>query len=212
MNNDINKYINHKLIITDLAVCNKQQAIEELVARIFAVQSEETLGKVTLDEVRQAILHREGIQSTGLGNAVAFPHTRLEGFGDLSVAIGICPDGVDWGSSDGEQCKIICLMVSPTNRPYLILQTMAVFSRFFSNTERVENVLKERKPEKIAEMIKASQMSISKSVLAKDVMRLVEKKVKLEDSIEDTAHIMHLNRLDILPVVDENNILVGEIS
>ena len=212
MKNDISKYINHKLIITDLQATDKAQAIGELVERIFEVETEETLGSVAIEEVKHAMLERERIQSTGLGNALAFPHARLEGFGDLAVAIGICKGGVDWGSLDGNDCNVICLMVSPTNRPYLILQTMALFSRFFSDTSHIRGILGQMQPEKIADMIKVGQMSISKSVLAEDVMRPVEKKVRLEDSVEEVARVMHLNRLDILPVVDDDDVLVGEIS
>ena len=187
MKDDISRYINHRLIVTDLKAGDKQQAISELVEKIFEVESKETLGSVTIDEVTTAMLDRESIQSTGLGNAIAFPHTRLENFGDLSVAIGICRQGVDWGSVDGVDCKVICLMVSPTNRPYLILQTMALFSRFLSDPDRIEDILEQTCPKRITEQIRDSRMSIEKSVLAKDVMRPVEKKLHPEDSIEHAA-------------------------
>jgi mannitol/fructose-specific phosphotransferase system IIA component (Ntr-type) len=209
---EIGKYIRPELIIPDLKCKTKEDAIEQLVARMFDTHTSNALGGLTLQEVYDEVIKRENIQTTGLGNGLAFPHARIERCTDLVVAIGICKNGVDFGSLDGRLCNIICLMVSPARQPYIILQTMAAMSRFFINPRNVEKLKAESSPQQIADMLQTSAPSTGKTVLARDIMQPVNKLVRLDTSIEETTRIMHFNHFDVLPVVDDENRFCGEIS
>ena len=209
---DIAKYICPELIIAELNVETKEEAVRQLVDSIFRTNPSCFSKNVTSDYVYRQVIARENIQTTGVGNGMAFPHARIEQCADLVVAIGISKKGIDFNSIDGHLCHIICLMVTPANQPYTILQMMAAFSRFFVEEENVESIKSESSPHKIAEVLRNSLFVTSKTVLASDVMRPNEQSVLLETSIEQTTQIMHFNKMDVLPVVDEQNTLYGEIS
>jgi CBS domain-containing protein len=130
----------------------------------------------------------------------------------MVMAIGICPNGVDFKSLDGQPCNVICLMISPLHKPYIILQTMAAMARFFVNPDNIVRLKSELSPLQIAEILRTSSLTTDSTVLAQDIMQPVTIFVTLDTSIEETTHIMHLNRLDVLPVVDNENRLRGEIS
>ena len=209
---NINEYIDHRLIISDLDTDTKEEAIQILVDKIYEVKSEIFPENFKNSHLYSKVIERENIQSTGLGHGIAFPHARIEEFKDLTLAIGLSKKGLDWQSLDKKQCNVICLMISPQLKPYLILQMMAVLARFMSQQENINKIMSGLSPKQIAEVIKESSLATSKIVLAKDIMRPIEKYVTLETSIEETTRIMHLNRFDILPVIDENHMLLGEIS
>jgi PTS system nitrogen regulatory IIA component len=209
---DIAKYICPELIIPELNAETKEEAVRQLVDSIFKANSSCFSKNVTSDYVYGKVIARENIQTTGLGNGMAFPHARIEQCTDLVVVIGVSKKGIDFKSVDGNPCCVICLMVTPVHQPYIILQMMAAFSRFFMKEENVESIKSESSPHKIAEVLKNSLLITSKTVLARDVMRSNEQSVLLETSIEQTTQIMHFNKMDVLPVVDEQNILYGEIS
>jgi mannitol/fructose-specific phosphotransferase system IIA component (Ntr-type) len=209
---EIEKYIRPELIIPDLKCETKEAAIEQLVTRMFDTHASNAFGGLTLQQVYNEVIKRENIQTTGLGNGLAFPHARIKQCDDLVVAIGICKDGIDFKSLDGRPCNIICLMVSPASQPYIILQTMAAMSRFFINPRNVEKLKAESSPQQIADMLRTSTPITGKTVLAQDIMQPVNKLVRLDTSIEETTRIMHFNHLDVLPVVDDNNRFCGEIS
>ena len=101
-------------IITDLKVSNKEGAIRALVGSlkvcgIIAADSE--------DSIVAAILKREELGSTGIGNGVAVPHTKHPSVSKLVAAIALTPEGVDFASLDGGSVHILFLLVSPPDRP-----------------------------------------------------------------------------------------------
>jgi PTS system nitrogen regulatory IIA component len=208
----VNEYIDERLIISDIKTETKEETIRVLTDKIFELKSEIFTENFSSSSLYAKIIERENIQTTGLGNGIAFPHARIEKFKDLALAIGVSKKGIDWESFDRKPCNIICLMISPQLKPYLILQTMAVLARFLSEDANIAKMVKGLPPERIADMIRESALVTERTVLAKDIMRPVEKYVTLETSIEETTQIMHLNHLDILPVIDENHTLLGEIS
>jgi len=208
----INGYIDDRLIISDLKAETKEDALRILVDRIFEVKSEILPKDFTSNELYAKVIERENIQTTGMGNGIAFPHARIEDFDDFALAIGISKDGIDWKSFDKKPCSVICLMISPSLKPYLILQMMAVLAKFMGEEQNIDKITSESSSQRIAEIIKESTLVTAKTVLARDIMRPVQKKVLLETSIEDVIYTMHLNRMDILAIVDKENKLLGEIS
>ena len=101
-------------IVPDLQVTTKEDAIRGLVsalksAGVFAADSEEG--------IVAAILKREELGSTGIGNGVAVPHTKHASVNKLVAAIALVRDGVDFQSLDGGRVHIMFLLVSPPDRP-----------------------------------------------------------------------------------------------
>jgi mannitol/fructose-specific phosphotransferase system IIA component (Ntr-type) len=209
---ELNNYIKPELIIEDLKVQTKEQAIAQLVDRIFQASSGNTLGKLTSREVYAEVMKRENIQTTGMGNGLAFPHGRLEQCSDLIVAIGVSKEGIDFKSLDGQPCNIICLMLSPAQKPYIILKTMAALARFFAKRENISRILSGMSNEQIADTIKFFELTTTKTITAQEVMRPVAHTVTLDITLEQATYIMHLNQIDVLPVINANGVLCGEIS
>ena len=79
-------------------------------------------------EVLAAILKREELASTGIGGGVAVPHARHPGVAAAVGAIAHFKSGVDFESLDGEPVNVICLLVSPADRPDEYLQLLAAAS------------------------------------------------------------------------------------
>lgn len=209
---DLSKYIKPQAVISPLSADAKEAGIRQLVDRLSEVGADCMTGKLTSDDLHEAVMNRESIQTTGLGNGVAFPHARVEECTDLMIAVGISPEGIDFGSPDGKPCHFICVMLSPVDKPYIILQMMAALSRFFLEPDNLEKIKNLSDAQQIVDTLVESLPATGKTVLARDIMRPPEKMVLLETSIEESAHMMHLHKLDALPVVDENNVLQGEIS
>ena len=117
-------------IVTDMQVTNKEGAIRGLVsalkvAGIVPAESE--------DSIVAAILKREELGSTGIGNGVAVPHTNHVSVSKLVAAIALTRDGVDFQSLDGGQVHILFLLVSPPDRPGDHLRGLENISRHLRN-------------------------------------------------------------------------------
>lgn len=65
---------------------------------------------------RQALIDREVIASTGIGQTVAIPHVKLKGIEEAVVGLFLRPEGVEWRSLDGEPVQIFFVVLRP-DRP-----------------------------------------------------------------------------------------------
>ncbi len=209
---DIGKYIDPDFIIPDLTATTSNEAIKALIDRITAVKPDFFNDDFTDSELYLEMSDHELIRSSGLENGLAVPHVRLEKCQDFICVIGVSKAGIDFNSKDGKLSHFICLMVSPSNEPYVILQALGSFSRFFYNQANVDALIEKTEPADIAEMIKHGFYGSTKSLLAGDLMRPVDKCVNLETSINETAKIMNIYHYDILPVTDIDGNMCGEIS
>jgi len=208
---DIAKYIKEEAVIIDLKADTKTEAISELVDKIFSIKSLRA-GAIDKEEVLRQVIEREKLQSTGVGSLVAFPHARIQGWGEFAVALGISRKGIDFDSADKKSVNFICLMISSQEEPYIILQTMAAVARIVSKNENIEIFLKGKAPEDIVKVFLAQGVEATRVILARDIMRPIKVVAHLDSRVEDVARLMHLHHYDIIPVIDKDNRFYGEIS
>ena len=94
--------------IVDLKGDTKEEIIAELVDSLSA--SEAISDR---DKVLQAVLEREKIMSTGIGDGIAIPHGKSDSVVKLVAALGTQRRGVDFEALDGEPAYVFFLLVSP---------------------------------------------------------------------------------------------------
>ena len=209
---DISKYINSESIIPDIKVKTKEEAIQILVDKIFDGKLDRECS-LERHQVSQAVIKREHLQTTGIGNGLAFPHARIEGWGDLEIAIAVSKEGIDFGSFDGEPVRFIFLLISSPEKPYIVLQTMSAIIRFLNDISDEGKMLEDPvKIQRNLERFLKCDIKTTEQILAQDIARPVLDYVRLETSIEEVTRKMHLKLRDVLPVVDENNKFCGEIT
>lgn len=60
-----------------------------------------------------AVLEREMVAPTGLGDEVAIPHAAVEGLTRPVVALGLSHEGIDFDAPDGRAARIVFLLLLP---------------------------------------------------------------------------------------------------
>lgn len=148
----LTEFVVSEAIISDLQVDSKEAAIRVMVGSLkdagaFPPDDEES--------IVAAILKREELGSTGIGNGVAVPHTKHPSVDRLVATVAIAGNGVDFASLDGEDVYILFLLVSPPDRPgdhlrglenisrHLRDQTFCNFLRQSKTREQVVELLEE---------------------------------------------------------------------
>jgi mannitol/fructose-specific phosphotransferase system IIA component (Ntr-type) len=103
-------FLTKDVIKLKLDSADKAGVIGELVDLLAASGKIE---KKDVDAVKQAILKRESLGSTGIGHGLAIPHAKASPHvKGLVGAFGRTPRGVEYGAVDGEPCRLFFLMVS----------------------------------------------------------------------------------------------------
>jgi len=94
--------------LIELPECNKEKALQYLASLIEAIPDLKAGTEVT-----EGVLAREKSFNTGLGHGWGCPHVRTPQEGELVCAVGWCPSGVDYGSTDGQPVHLIVMYYVP---------------------------------------------------------------------------------------------------
>ena len=110
----LTEFVIKEAILPSLKATSKEDVIREMVAHLKGAGA---LKAADEEAVVAAILKREELGSTGIGNGVAVPHTKHASVEKLCAMVAISRTGVDFSSLDGEDVFILFLLVSPPDRP-----------------------------------------------------------------------------------------------
>jgi PTS system nitrogen regulatory IIA component len=109
-----------ELIFPDLPAADRTGVLHAIAERLAG----QGLTPNAVD-LYQSLLEREQLGSTGIGAGIAIPHCKLPGLKRGVLAIGLVPQGVDFGAVDGQEVKVFFLIVSPSESPSEHLQVLS---------------------------------------------------------------------------------------
>lgn len=88
-------------IILSLAASTKEEVLDELIAKL------DEAGRLnSRDGMKEAILAREALSSTGIGEGIAIPHAKTAAVKTPSIAFGFSKQGIDFQSFDGTKAHL----------------------------------------------------------------------------------------------------------
>jgi PTS system nitrogen regulatory IIA component len=128
--------INKNYIIPEFKGSTKKQVLEELVEALASNKGE--IGKV---ELLNALLEREKLGSTGIGDGVAIPHGKLNGLDNIILLFGKSGQGVDFDAIDRKPVCLVFLLVAPADSAGLHLKALARLSRMLREKEFKNSLL-----------------------------------------------------------------------
>lgn len=159
--------------------------------------------------ILQKLIDREAQRTTAVGHEIAFPHARLEDLSQALFAVGTFVEPVKF---EEFPVRIVCLLLVPASDPTLSLKTMAQLSRILMKPELHQQVLEARSWEILRSIIKEHNPRIDKPLLARDIMRPPRFSVEESDPVSKCSHMMSVNNLNAVPVVNADFHVVGEIT
>lgn len=86
----------------------KDDAIRELLSTLVA---QDVIDLEREKELRDAIIQREQVASTGMGNGVALPHGKSKHAKKLGVVVGVSAEGIEFGARDQIPAYVIVLWI-----------------------------------------------------------------------------------------------------
>ena len=127
---------------------DKTQIIEEMVDVLDAA------GRIAnRDLASRAVLDRERVMSTGMGDGIAIPHAKTDGVKKLTAAFGITKQDIDFKSIDNKPVRIVFLLVGPTEQTGPHLKALSRISRLMHRKEFRDQLAAARSAEEVIEAI-----------------------------------------------------------
>mgnify|MGYP001571439462 FL=1 len=142
--------------IVDLSGRSHRAAVSELVRALPGP------GTALQKQMLQGVMAREATMSTGLGNALAVPHARLEKLSRIYIALGRSRAGIDFKAPDGMKANLVVLIVTPNSQVNAYLQLLASVLWTFSDD--------------------ATRRAVLSAGTAKDVMNVLSRRKGLQAS------------------------------
>jgi len=123
-------FLSKKAIIVDIKSTNKEDVIKEMVDFLIEASDVE---KRNRNKLIDALMSREALGSTAIGQGIAIPHAKCDCVDKLVAAFGLSKKGVDFDSLDGELAYIFFLLVAPQDSAGPHLKALARISRLLKD-------------------------------------------------------------------------------
>ncbi|CAH1687296.1 Nitrogen regulatory protein [Hyphomicrobiales bacterium] len=125
----IAQFLKPEDVICDLAAAGKPQLLTAL-SRIAA-------SKLSVDEeaIATALMQREALGSTGIGDGTALPHATIAGIAAPFGLFARLQKAVDFEAVDEVPVTLVCLLLLPPERSAAHLGALAAIARRLSSKE-----------------------------------------------------------------------------
>ena len=194
-------------VVFDQTVPSTYNMIHALVGRI----AESHLPGVKTEPIVDAVLRRERLSPTVVGEGVALPHARIEGIERPYLALGIYPAGLP-SPEGGKPIQLVFLLLVPEHQPARYLQILRALANLLREPGSVERLAAMRDGAEVMRFLRRSEMRLPDYICAGDLMS-AENDALREDEPLSTAldRFMDLNKVE-LPIVDAAGRLVGAVD
>jgi len=120
--------------VVDLAAPNKRALLHDLARRAAAALN------VDAGIVFNALLKREELGSTGVGNGVALPHVRLAQVRSPFAIMVRLKEPIDFDAVDGQPVDLVCLLLLSKENESAQLNALAGIARRLRRPELLEEL------------------------------------------------------------------------
>jgi len=136
----LSQLIKPDAVIPALRVNGKKQALQELSERAAQVSA------LAAREIFDAILQRERLGSTGVGDGVAIPHGKLAKCQQIFGVFARLDRPIDFDAPDGLPVDLIFLLVAPESAGADHLKALAMSARLLRNAATAAQLRATRDP------------------------------------------------------------------
>jgi len=126
----ITDFLCKEAIEVNLQSTKKKETLKELIDKLGDAKRIKESAK---EKILQALLDREKLGSTGIGQGVAIPHAKTDKVDEIVCAFGTSKKGVDFDALDGEKVFIIFLLIAPQDSAGMHLKVLAKISRLLKD-------------------------------------------------------------------------------
>ncbi len=127
--NDLSDLVLADAILPRLSAASRRQALQMMIEAV--AKASELDARVAYE----AVLMRERLSGTGMGDGVAVPHAQVKGLTRPLGAFARLDPPQDFGALDGRAADLVFLLLTPAEKGADHLKALARVSRFLRRHE-----------------------------------------------------------------------------
>lgn len=140
----ITTLLDDQTILLDLDVASKTEAIGAMIERIG-----DRPAILNAEVVLNAVLEREELATTGIGEGIAIPHAKSDQVTEVIGSLAVLRRPIDFDSLDGEPVRIIFLLLGIEARVGTYLKLLSRVRRLMGNPDFRTRMLAASTPSEI---------------------------------------------------------------
>jgi PTS system nitrogen regulatory IIA component len=131
----LSEFLSPEATVLNLHASCKREALSLLADKAAALTG------ASAASIRQALMDREQLGSTGVGRGVAIPHGKIEGLDAIKGILAKLDHPVDFEAVDDQPVDLIFVLLAPVDATAAHLKALAKVSRLLRD-ERVREALR----------------------------------------------------------------------
>jgi mannitol/fructose-specific phosphotransferase system IIA component (Ntr-type) len=201
----LNSIINEDLVFCDI----KGNSREDIYASMLERAAEVVDDLPDSGQLLKGIIERE--DATGIPyEGLALPHLRDSKLNDLYVMVGVLKEPVKLKDNDMGDTRLIVMSLISDETSDIYLKSLAAFARFFSNPVNLDKCSEVNSADDLFSLLEG--VKVKEHITAEDIMDRGFTTVKVDDLLSKALDIMYNTKNSILPVVDNDNRLLGKVD
>jgi mannitol/fructose-specific phosphotransferase system IIA component (Ntr-type) len=140
----ISNLLDTQSILIDLRADTKESLISTLVNKLK--------GRIAADllpTIRDAVLDREQVMSTGVGKSLAIPHAKIPELEENYAVFARLKTPIEYGSIDNQPVEIVFLLVGGQEKASVHIKLLSKISRLMNNDFFRNQLLVAKTPDEV---------------------------------------------------------------
>lgn len=148
----ISDLLDSECVLPDLSADSKSEAINKLIDTLSS-----KLDDLSIASIRQAVMDRESIMSTGVGKGLAIPHGKSSKLNETYAAFGKLRKPVEFDSIDGQSVQLLFLLVGPQSQNSVHIKLLSRISRLLNSNTFRDKLLAGNETEEIIQLFRTEE-------------------------------------------------------
>ena len=201
-------FVDAAAIVCRSNAASSEEVITELVELAVASNPE-----LDCESVKAGVFAREAMFPTVIAPGLAMPHARVAGLDRLIVALATTKGPVLFGSDeDGEEVRVVVLVLSPADNPGLHLHVVSALAREFSDLEKIGQVADLQSVAEIVEFFGVVQVRLPDYLKVGDIASGIGPVLQADDSLAFAFRKFGESRVELIPVLDDDGKVLGVLT
>ena len=134
-------------VLSEESLLSKKRVFERAAEAMGAALN------LSSDNIYRALLAREKLGSTAIGEGIAIPHCRIIECAEAAGCLVTLQEPIDFGSIDGRDVDVIFVLLVPEEATQAHLNLLAALARSFSNADLRNRVRQTLDPEELRQLL-----------------------------------------------------------
>jgi len=139
--------LGHFQVLSEESLHSKKRVFERAAEAMGAALN------LSSENIYRALLAREKLGSTAIGEGIAIPHCRINECAEAAGCLVKLQEPIDFGSTDGRDVDVIFVLLVPEEATQAHLNLLATLARSFSNADLRNHVRQTLDPEQLRQLL-----------------------------------------------------------